>query len=101
MQRRRVFLTCRTNLKNAQEIATKVAINPTSELDASRKDIFMAPLLEFKQTEATMFKEYLLQLRHEVGFRLASHLFTEEGPAPTFKLWTMYAKKKFMSLTYK
>lgn len=94
-------MTHSTNLKNAQEIATKVAINPASELDASRKDVFMAPLLEFKQTEAATFKDYLLQLRHEVGFRIAGQMFTDEGPAPTIKLWTMYAKKKFMSLTYK
>ena len=60
----------------------------------------MTPLIVFNPAEAQAFKDYLLQLRQEVGARLADKLFTSEGPAPVFKLWTMYNKKRFMSLTY-
>jgi hypothetical protein len=60
----------------------------------------MAPLVVATPTEVQPFKDYLLQLRQEVGARLAERLFTAEGPTPVFKLWTMYNKKRFMSLTY-
>jgi len=60
----------------------------------------MAPVIEMKENEIQQFKEYTLQLRHEIGSRLAQKMFTEEGPSPVMRLWTMYNKKKFMSLKY-
>lgn len=60
----------------------------------------MSPLVVAVPAEIQAFRDYLLQLRQEVGARLAQKLFTAEGPSPVFKLWTMYNKKRFMSLTY-
>lgn len=60
----------------------------------------MAPLFVYNQAEAQNLKDYLLQLRNEVGVRLIGKMFTESEPTPVFKLWTMYNRKKFMSLSY-
>lgn len=60
----------------------------------------MAPLFVYNQAESQTLKDYLLQLRQEIGARLAGKMFTESGPTPVFKLWTMYNRKKFMSLSY-
>lgn len=61
----------------------------------------MASLVDAsKKGEFGQFKEYTLQLRQELGARLATLNFNAEGPLPSLKLWTMYNKRKFMSLNY-
>ena len=60
----------------------------------------MSQLVNYKEAELQQFKDYTLQLRQETGQRLANLLFDEQSPKPVFKLWTMYQKKAFMSLTY-
>ena len=64
----------------------------------------MAPLLVPAKgpKEANDFKAYLLQLRQELGKRLANRLYIEDGGARVvdFILWMNFNKRKFMSLKY-
>ena len=60
----------------------------------------MTQLIDYKENEAQTLKEYAMQLRQELGSRLSNIMFNEEGQNPVFKLWSMYSKKKFMSLSY-
>lgn len=50
------------------------------------------------EEEAELFRQYFLQLRQEVGYRLVERVYASENSKPS-KWWVCFAKRKFMDIT--
>ena len=54
-----------------------------------------------KMNDFEVLKEYLSQLRLEIGKRLIEHLFTDSGRSVDYNLWMTFNRYGFLGLKYK